>query len=127
MIKLTKILREIDFQSEEPSAFENEKEAIQNYIDVIKKYRPQGITMADVMIDMPKVSQAIQFKTLIELAKAQLLNLSSDNKVKFRPDQVMKIIDDKFNIAIDAMSNPNLNELLENKQPLEFPDGFQPA
>jgi hypothetical protein len=110
MIKLTNILKEIDFQSEEPSAFENEKEAIQDYINVIKQYRPQGITMADVAIDMPKVSQAIQFKTLIELAKVRLLNLSSNNKVKLRPSQVMKIIDDKFGIAIDAMINPNLNE-----------------
>jgi hypothetical protein len=109
MIKLTDILNEDFFPDEEPSAFEGEKEAIQKYIEAVELDEPNGTTIASVIEDLKDASHATQLKTLIELAKNDLLRMSYSN-VHIRPNEVEKIFNAQKDIATNAVANYNLNE-----------------
>ena len=106
MIKLTDILKEITFQSDEPSSFSNEQEVIQDYINDLPS---EGTTMTDVMEDVANYPHAFQLRLLMRIAKDGLLNLSNSN-IKVKPEGVLKMFDAQSDIAYNALANFNLNE-----------------
>jgi predicted RNA-binding Zn-ribbon protein involved in translation (DUF1610 family) len=109
MIKLLKLLNEDTFQSEEPSSFEGENEAIQEYVEAVKLSEPNGTTIASVMDDLKDAAHTTQLRALIELAKKKLLRMSYSN-IYIRPGEIEKIFDARKDIAANAIANPNLNE-----------------
>jgi hypothetical protein len=125
MIKLLELLNEDDFQSEEPSFFEGENEAIQDYVNAVRLNEPKGTTLDRVMEDLKDAPQSIQIKVLMALAKAGLLVIRSksnefddefdDTKeetisIPVSPKDVEKLINSQSDIAYDALASYNLNE-----------------
>jgi hypothetical protein len=109
-------------EEEFASRFEDEDEYIEQYVDTIQHLYPNGITISKVQEEIPGPISS-QFRILIELAKKGLLKMSGGYKVK--PEEVEKILDDKFDIALNTNLNTNLNEEeideydVENEQDLK--------
>jgi hypothetical protein len=127
MIKLLKLL-ELDFPTsaeEQPSAFEGENEAIQDYVDAVRLNEPKGTTIDKATEELKDVAPSTQLKALIALAKNGLLVIKSKSgeeyddeedtmdelpPIKISPKGVLKMFNVQSDVAYDALVNYNLNE-----------------
>jgi hypothetical protein len=127
MIKLLKLF-ELDFPTsaeEQPSAFEGENEAIQEYVNAVKLNEPKGTTIDKVTEELKDAALSTQLKALIALAKNNLLVVKSKkseeeydeddtiDEMPFRiikPEEVLQMFNDQSDIAYDTLVNYNLNE-----------------
>lgn len=92
---------------------ENEKQSIQDYVDQVAEYFPDGVSATEVMENLPdELPYSTQLKTLIELAKQKLLTLGVTD-YKPSPMEVLKIYGNPKHTAEKAQFN--LNELESNK------------
>ena len=120
MIKLSKLLLEAPYD-EEPSFFSNEQKIIQDYINGIDK--SEGVTIDDVAAHFKNL--ATQLKVMKALANQDLLMIKSKSNefddefddteeesisIPVRSEDVEKLMNSQFDIAMDALANYNLNE-----------------
>ncbi len=111
MIKLAKLLKELEFNTspeEMASSYPGEEREIQDYVDVVKQTMPNGTTIADIAGDLKDAPQTTQIKAMLALAKLGKLKMSMGGTIK--PDQLLKILNDKSAIAMDTLANANMNE-----------------
>jgi hypothetical protein len=120
MIKLSKLLLEAPYD-EEPSFFSNEQEIIQDYINNVDK--SEGVTIDDVAAYFK--NPATQLKVMKVLANQNLLMMKSKSNefddefddteeesisIPIPPEDVEKLMNSQFDIAMGALANYNLNE-----------------
>jgi hypothetical protein len=120
MIKLSKLLLEAPYD-EEPSFFSNEQEIIQDYINGVDK--SEGVTIDDIVAYFK--NPATQLKVMKALANQNLLMMKSKSNefddefddteeesisIPIPPEDVEKIMNSQFDIAMGALANYNLNE-----------------
>jgi hypothetical protein len=102
----------------EDEAGELSEDEINEYISNVRKSNPEGIIMFQVYQDMPGLKDHDFLRILVGLAKNKLLNYSS-GKEKISPKSIVKMMDDRENIALNTLSTYNLNE---QKMNIDIPD-----
>lgn len=103
--RINALLNSIEF----PSHDENSKNAIQDFVNQVAEYFPEGISVNETLDNIPnEVPYSIKLKALIELAKNQLLTLGATD-YKLKPEEILKIYGNPADVARNAKFE--LNEL----------------
>jgi hypothetical protein len=106
-----------DIDGEKPSVFFGENEAIDSYIDAVKTSNPNGISVDEVMDDIPKAAHSLQLKVLNKLAQLGLLLYSRGGSTKVQPEEVFNLLSNPLKLATQAIKGASLNEAEKKKTP----------